>query len=150
MPGGTRGFDPRRLRALRRQRGLTQADLAEQVGVRRTYFIRWEREDGRGTTPSPKMLCRLADALGVEPWQLTTVEPTNAMLSDLRTWSGHSQPDLADELGVPETSLSAVERGQRPLGEQAAEALAGHLGVPIGEIRAAYERARLREAKDGA
>ncbi len=148
MPRGTRGFDPRRLRALRRERGLTQAELAEQVGVRRTYFIQWERDRAPATAPSPKMLCRLADALEVEPWQLTSIPPTEALLSDLRTWSGLSQPDLASALGIPETSLSAVERGQRPLGDELAEALAPHLGCSVGEVRAAYERARHPASKD--
>lgn len=142
MPGGTRGFDPQRLRASRQQRGLRQVDLAAAVGVRRTYLIQWERVQGRATAPSARMLRRLAEALDVQPWELTTVEPSRALLSDLRTWAGLSQPELARELSVPETSLSAVERGQRPLGHDLAEALAAHLDVSTEEIHRAYERAR--------
>lgn len=142
MPGGTRGFDPRRLRALREERGLTQADLAARVGVRRTYFIQWEREQGRATTPTPRMLGRLADVLGVQPQQLTSIAPGDALLSDLRTWAGLSQPELARVLQVPETSLSAVERGQRPLDTTMAKGLAAHLDVSVADVRRAYERAR--------
>jgi len=88
------------------------------------------------------MLCRLADVLEVQPWQLTTIEPSRAQLSDLRAWTGLSQPELARVLAVPETSLSAVERGQRPLGAELAEELARHLDLPVAEIRRAYERAK--------
>lgn len=142
MPGGTRGFDPGRLRALRAERGLTQAELAERVGVRRTYLVQWERLHGRATAPSARPLRRLADVLQVRPCELTSIEPEQALLSDLRAWAGLSQPELARALQVPETTLSAVERGRRPLHASLAERLAAHLCVPVDEVRRAYNLAR--------
>jgi len=142
MPGGTRGFDPGRLRALRGDRGLTQAELAKGVGVRRTYLVQWERLGGRATAPTAPMLRRLADVLQVRPCDLTCIEPEQALLSDLRAWAGLSQPDLARALQVPETTLSAVERGQRPLHASLAERLTVYLGVTVDEIQRAYDLAR--------
>lgn len=51
-----------RLRELRRQRNLSQADLAEQVEVHSTHISRYERGLSR---PSADTLKRLADVLGV-------------------------------------------------------------------------------------
>lgn len=88
------------------------------------------------------MLRRIADVLDVKPWDLTTVDPSCARLSDLRTWAGYSQAELARALGVPETSLSAVERGTRPLKDALAERLAAFLGLSTDEVRRAYLSSR--------
>ncbi len=51
--------------------GLNQTELAERVGVRQATIARYEN----GTrSPSPEALGRLADALGVEEWDLTYAE----------------------------------------------------------------------------
>lgn len=49
------------VRRLRLQRGLSQVELAKQVGVWQTYISRIER----GDTPSIEVAQRLARALGV-------------------------------------------------------------------------------------
>ncbi|MBL8113180.1 MAG: helix-turn-helix transcriptional regulator [Acidobacteria bacterium] len=51
-----------RLRRLRQERGLTQAEIAVHAGISRRAFIYYEAEGG---TPSPDLLAKLADALGV-------------------------------------------------------------------------------------
>lgn len=51
-----------RLRQIRRQKNLSQADLAELVDVHSTHITRYERGMSR---PSADTLKRLADALGV-------------------------------------------------------------------------------------
>src|SRR5271169_4143623 len=51
-----------RIRATRRDRGLTQDDLADQVGVSRSAVAQWET--GR-TGQVTGNLSRIADALGV-------------------------------------------------------------------------------------
>jgi len=51
-----------RLRDLRKQKGLSQTELAEAVGVHYTHIGRYERGRSR---PAADTLKRLADALGV-------------------------------------------------------------------------------------
>jgi tetratricopeptide (TPR) repeat protein/transcriptional regulator with XRE-family HTH domain len=65
MPEGTaRTGAARRERLARRRKavGLTQEQLAEQLGVERTTVVRWERGE---TQPLPWLRPRLAQALGV-------------------------------------------------------------------------------------
>lgn len=50
----------------RRALGLTQAQLAEKVGVSFATVQRWES----GAEPRPSTLVKVAKALGVEPMQL--------------------------------------------------------------------------------
>jgi len=51
-----------RLRELRKQKNLSQAELGEVVGLHYTHIGRYEREVSR---PSADTLKRIADALGV-------------------------------------------------------------------------------------
>ena len=51
-----------RLRELRKQKGLSQAELGERVGIHYTHVGRYERGVSR---PAADTLKRLADALGV-------------------------------------------------------------------------------------
>ena len=51
-----------RLRELRKQKGLSQTELGERVGVHYTHVGRYERGVSR---PAADTLKRLADALGV-------------------------------------------------------------------------------------
>src|ERR1700679_578006 len=69
-----------RLRALRNEAGLTQADVAEAVGVAPETMSRLER--GR-LQPSTDLVTRLAAAIGVEPGALfvaSSVKPKTPAL----------------------------------------------------------------------
>jgi len=57
----------RRLAALRRERGLTQEQLAERAGTSSAYVARIEAGGRRATV---EMLARLATALDVPLWRL--------------------------------------------------------------------------------
>ena len=72
----SRRLDRERLRALRRERGLTQWDLALKAGV----GIGTVRESERGGTyqPYPQTMRRLASALGCTVDDLLTEEATKA------------------------------------------------------------------------
>ena len=59
------------VRKERLARKLTQQDLAAKLGMERSYLSEMER--GR-RNPTIQALGRLADALGVEPWELLKVE----------------------------------------------------------------------------
>jgi transcriptional regulator with XRE-family HTH domain len=54
-----------------RLKGLTQEQLAEKAGVSSHYIAMVET---RKTFPKPEMLERFAKTLGIEPYQLFTVE----------------------------------------------------------------------------
>jgi transcriptional regulator with XRE-family HTH domain len=71
-PGKPRVFDGAKLRALRTaQEGLTQAKLAEQVGVHEVDVSRYERGE---VDPSLHTLVNLARVLGVEMKDLLKTE----------------------------------------------------------------------------
>jgi len=62
-----RGFDPQKLRQIRRQQGIGQHTLAQQVGTLPTHISKCEL----GTrNPSLRMLVAIADALGTTVDQL--------------------------------------------------------------------------------
>jgi len=63
----------RNIRRLRRERGLSQEDLADEIGVHRTYMGGVERGERNLTLRS---LERLAERLGVSP--LSLLEDTGA------------------------------------------------------------------------
>lgn len=56
-------FIGRRIRALRRERGLTQEQLGTKIGLDRIYIGELER--GQRTNPTLANLRRIADGLGV-------------------------------------------------------------------------------------
>lgn len=136
-----RGFDPGALRRIRQRCGLTQAELAEQMGVKRTYALTWERQGPDGTGPSPPTLVRLAAVLDVEPHQLTTIAREEALLGDLRQWRGLSQEELAEQTGIASSTIAALELATRPLQDHQAEAIAEALDLSPAEVQAAYKRA---------
>ncbi len=57
-----------RLKRLRREKGLTQAELAERLGISRRNYIYYEAQGG---SPSPELLAGLADTLRVTTDVLT-------------------------------------------------------------------------------
>jgi DNA-binding XRE family transcriptional regulator len=74
VPPHTFILDGHRLRQLRRQRGLSQEDLADQAGISSTTVARLERQrraSCRGWT-----LGRLARALGEHPAAMTLLGPS--------------------------------------------------------------------------
>jgi transcriptional regulator with XRE-family HTH domain len=57
-----------RLKQLRQQKGLTQAELAARLGISRRNYIYYESQGG---SPSPELIAGLADALRVSADVLT-------------------------------------------------------------------------------
>ncbi len=83
---------------LREQRGLTQTEVAEQVGIRTPGYI--GLIEGGKRTPSPMLTLRLADVLGCPRRQLIAVI--------MRT----HEPEYFDELfggKIPQTSVSKAK-----------------------------------------
>jgi two-component sensor histidine kinase len=75
-----------RTRALRKERGLTQAVLAERLGVTQEYLGKIERGLG---APSFRMLVDLAQSLGAEPGELLSPAPCSGAAPPA------ADPDLA-------------------------------------------------------
>lgn len=67
MEGELQRIVGRNIRRLRRERGLSQEDLAAEIGVHRTYMGGVERGERNLTLRS---LERLAERLGVSPLSL--------------------------------------------------------------------------------
>jgi transcriptional regulator with XRE-family HTH domain len=77
-----------RIRQVRRAKGLTQADLAERVGISRRAAVYYEAEGG---SPSADLLARYAQALGVTTDVLAGLKPPPKAVSteqpeSLRLW----------------------------------------------------------------
>jgi len=56
-----------RIRALRQKRGMTQGALATAAGTSQSYVADIEADRSE---PSLRALRAIADALGVQPWEL--------------------------------------------------------------------------------
>lgn len=139
MTEGVRSFDPQALIRLRKARGLSHDALGARVARARPNMIAWEKGAAK---PSPGKLVGLAQALEVEPWELTTVGPDNAELADLRSWAGLTQQELADKAGIMRSTYSLLERGGLPLRSDVAERIAKALGRDRDEVQRSYARTR--------
>lgn len=86
-------------------------------------------------TPSPDRLCELADLLGVAPHKLTTIGSDDARLAELRVWRGRASGRLAEGVGMPASTLSAIESARCPLHGHQAAALVATLGARAVRVR---------------
>jgi transcriptional regulator with XRE-family HTH domain len=69
------------LKKLRTERGLTQAQLAEQLFVSRSTVAKWE--NGLGL-PNPDSMAALEDLFGISAQQIATKEPEEVILQKNR------------------------------------------------------------------
>jgi transcriptional regulator with XRE-family HTH domain len=108
-----RNFAPESARRARRKLGKTQEDVAEALGVKRTYYV--AIENGQRQV-GPQTLRQLAELLEVPPNKLTTTPKGQATLRDLREWAGLTQADVAAQLGAASTTrIAALERASTEL-----------------------------------
>jgi len=70
-----------RVRQVRNERGWTQEDLSDKVGLSVRYIGQIERNQA---SPSVRVLGRLSQALGVDPAELLSREPLGARLRGRR------------------------------------------------------------------
>jgi len=102
------GFHSDTLRQLRREKGMTQVELADLLGVSRESVKAWETDR---RVPGPARVRDLASALGVSTAVL--VAPKARLLpADLREKQGLSVSDLARLLQVDEALILAAEDGE--------------------------------------
>jgi transcriptional regulator with XRE-family HTH domain len=67
-----RAIVARNLRVLRKQKGLSQEELAHQAGINRNYVGQIEREE---KSPTVDMIEKLATALDIEPIKMFSKTP---------------------------------------------------------------------------
>ncbi len=142
MRKSVRNFNPTALRQARQAAGLRQVDLAEQLGVARTNYVRFETgQTDRSNAPNPATLRAIAEIVGVKPHELTTTRPDQQTLRDLREYAGLTQRDVANTLGFAATrSYADIEHGTRRLTTELAERIAAAVGVNVDDLVAAYDR----------
>lgn len=138
-----RGFSGALVRRLRERYDWTINDLAGKAGVSPQALSTWE---GGRNLPSPPLLKRLADALGVPVVELAPVPLAKTLLSDLRIQSRLTQTHVAESLGVARSFVADLEAGRKVYGQDRAAALADLYGVDQELIRIAWERGRSERA----
>ena len=147
-----RGFDGARFQAerlaakgtYRADAGLGEvsiADLGRLSGVGATTIYGWE--SGR-RDPHAHLLRLVADVLRIPMDRLIVVEPDSRTLVYLRWLAGMTQPQVAKELGSSSQTFSRIERGESPLTDERAIALAAIYNVAVDDVREAWRRARDR------
>ncbi|MFC3522173.1 helix-turn-helix transcriptional regulator [Streptomonospora nanhaiensis] len=139
--GGVPGWQPTALQEARRRRGLTQAALAERVGLSRTAIANYERSGG--FAPPPAVLLGLARTLDCRPEEL--IQPGRRTLKVLRALAGLSQAEVvAQTRNMKVSQFRSVEQGRvRRLHAADAADLARALGVTITEVVDAHRQSIL-------
>lgn len=136
-----RGFVPKRLTAAREKAGMSRGDLARVSDVTETAIGRWETG---ARSPQIDHLAKVVRALGLQMSDLVIVPSEGRYPGDWRVLLGLTQPELGKKAGISTTMVGAIERGEARLTEDVAAKLSAALGIPGGELRESYERARSR------
>ncbi len=142
-----RGFRRDKLIKYRERAKFSQVDLARMVGVTKAAVSHWERD----STPEVERLTAIVEVLSaalpkskITLDDLVYVKPAERMPSDLRVRLAMGQVQLAARAGMSTTALGGFERGETHWNQDYAERLAPILEVSVDELRAAWDRARLR------
>lgn len=114
-------------------------ERARRIGAWESRIGAWERGID---APSATYIPTLARVLDVEPLALFEVDPAAPPFTALRLAAGLTLQALAEATGISYTSLHRMVRGVSRLSGQAAEQLAGTLGVTVPELVASIERDR--------
>jgi transcriptional regulator with XRE-family HTH domain len=138
-----RGFNPPAFADIRRQRGLSVSDLARLADVGQSTIHAWEAAK---YTPQVDLLARVMGILGTPIEHVVTIAPADRYPGDWRVIKGLTQPELAAAAKIATTTLRGIERADVALTDANATNLAGLLGIPVDDYRAAYQRARRRPA----
>lgn len=103
-------FDADTLRRTRLAAGLSRAQLAERIGADPTIVKAWET---KGVRPTVNNLTRVAEALDLAVDDLYQADGTShGSLADLRIATGLTQRELAQQLGISQSSVTRWERGK--------------------------------------
>lgn len=133
-----------RLKSLRKAAGITQQELANNLGVHLQTVSKWERGISE---PDFSLLGDLASALGVTLEKLMgaaegdctyrgyfSPEDEGRALASARRAKGESQDEIAAKIGVSSDIVSKWERGIICPDMQQLCALSVHFGVPASKL----------------
>jgi transcriptional regulator with XRE-family HTH domain len=118
------------IKELRVKMDLSQAELADKVGVSQPLVSQWER--GK-IGPSPDQLKKLAEVLGAGNENATTdASPLSAWLTKARNAKGFTVPELAHRSGLTPPAIYRIEAGvTRNLREATRKKLEAALNTPL-------------------
>ncbi|MFF3556219.1 helix-turn-helix transcriptional regulator [Streptomyces tsukubensis] len=131
-----RHFDGHRVRTERAVARLTQAGLADRVGVTRTAVAGWERG---ATRPDGERLPAVARALG-KPLDDLFPRDGGPDLADLRCDAGYAQYQIGGVVPRSAGPVGEAERGARRLDDTLVAPLAAAYGVSEQYLLDAQER----------
>lgn len=136
-----RGFDPQAFATLRRHAGISVSDLARLSETSLSTIHHWEA--GR-RTPQVDVLAAVMKVLNAPIEAVVRIDVDDRYPGDWRVMKGLTQPQLAARAQIPTATVQRIERGEYPLSDQNAEALASLLDISPQVYRDAYQRARQR------
>ncbi len=135
----------------RRRVGLTKSAAARLIGCNRHTLAKWE---SGASMPSLSCIRAIARHYGVRPQEVALAvsyqtspkldprswrsDEFSRVVSDVRQWSGLTQRDLADRLGVGFATVRAWEAGRTEPGQARTRELEAVFKLPHGSL----ERAR--------
>ena len=128
------------LRRLRRERGLTQRELAEAAGLNRSVVARYEQGH---TAPHRDCVAALAYALSVDvealigegaAFERDVLGEFGAMLRNLRRARGLTQQELGAAVGVTAGTISTYECGHVVPLKKTLAALAAYFDVSVADL----------------
>ena len=120
-------------------KGDAAAEQARRIRTWESRIGAWERGIDAPSAPYIPTLARL---LQLEPLSLFEVDPSAPPFTALRLAAGLTLQALAEATGISYTSLHRMVRGVSRLSGDAAEQLAGTLGVTVPDLVASIERDR--------
>lgn len=130
-------FDGSKLREQRAAKRMSQASVAEVLGVKPNQVSKWENDQAK---PPQERLPAIARAVGADLDELfPRLEPPNLM--DLRCDAGMTRADTMEYTKtLSAMAVRAAEDGQRPLSQEHELALTEAYKVTLTELRAAQKR----------
>ncbi|MEU6467485.1 helix-turn-helix transcriptional regulator [Streptomyces sp. NPDC046976] len=135
-----------RLRHLRRKRGMTQRQLAADLGCSRAAVSTWETT---GRLPRPDRLQLLAHVLGVPVAELIE-DGESLSLASLRLTAGMLAKDVARVLKVSKSTYSHVERGRQKVPPRWFPILSRTFGVPPELLTSLIDNSSAQNSDGGA
>ena len=135
-------FSGSRLAAGRVAAGLTQARLAQLLQTEQTRISEWERGV---MTPRPRLVPKLAAAIGLDALEFLAADPAAPSLEDMRLAAGLTMRDVSAQVGISLKRYRLIEIGatRRDPPPQVVDDLARIFAVPVVTVRRAVDAARL-------
>lgn len=134
-----------KLKVLRKKKGLTQQQIADEIGVNRGSYSNWENGKREPNFENLSMLACIFDVsidfllsenleISKETYLKLKEEKKNLFsvrLKELRLQHGFSQEELAEKIGIKRNSYSDWENGKCKPNYEKLEKLADFFGVSL-------------------